>query len=231
MLSEVTAQGIIPARAGFTPTRSTSSPAPWDHPRSRGVYFRTSILLASIIGSSPLARGLPALGPVQRRFGRIIPARAGFTLAGVTVEKVSEDHPRSRGVYQNAGLVIGDGEGSSPLARGLPKRKSGLYAAGRIIPARAGFTPTAPLRNRWKADHPRSRGVYLSRRPRQNRRKGSSPLARGLRGVQVAGDGLQRIIPARAGFTLLIVVMHRWGKDHPRSRGVYPSARRVRMRA
>ena len=32
------ASGIIPARAGFTPSPSTTFPAPTDHPRSRGVY-------------------------------------------------------------------------------------------------------------------------------------------------------------------------------------------------
>ena len=31
--------GIIPARAGFTSALVISSSPPWDHPRSRGVYF------------------------------------------------------------------------------------------------------------------------------------------------------------------------------------------------
>ena len=59
---------------------------------------------------------------------------------------------------------------------------------------------------------------------------GSSPLARGLRLVRWARGVPRRIIPARAGFTALVV--HRPGdrRDHPRSRGVYwttcPRARR-----
>ena len=50
---------------------------------------------------------------------------------------------------------------------------------------------------------------------------GSSPLARGLRLVRWARGVPRRIIPARTGFTALVV--HRPGdrRDHPRSRGVY----------
>ena len=70
---------------------------------------------------------------------------------------------------------------------------------------------------------------------------GSSPLARGLRGLDGGGgrgqgiiparagftarlregrDGL-RIIPARAGFTRVSIVYRARDQDHPRSRGVY----------
>ena len=50
---------------------------------------------------------------------------------------------------------------------------------------------------------------------------GSSPLARGLleRLATQVGDG--RIIPARAGFTQVMVVRRDNQVDHPRSRGVY----------
>ena len=52
-----------------------------DHPRSRGVYRPSSSSSEMIPGSSPLARGL--LAPPRRCLchRRIIPARAGFTLA------------------------------------------------------------------------------------------------------------------------------------------------------
>ena len=70
---------IIPARAGFTYPQSTDKVDKKDHPRSRGVYFPGFLLILTLIGSSPLARGLP-----ERHFQglaqeRIIPARAGFT--------------------------------------------------------------------------------------------------------------------------------------------------------
>ena len=56
---------------------------------------------------------------------------------------------------------------------------------------------------------------------------GSSPLARGL--LQRARQTRRpwRIIPARAGFTRAREVIARLARDHPRSRGVYVSARPV----
>ena len=50
---------------------------------------------------------------------------------------------------------------------------------------------------------------------------GSSPLARGLRGMTALGGIVGRIIPARARFTDKIDDLLTKGKDHPRSRGVY----------
>ena len=111
--------------------------------------------------------------------------------------------------------------GSSPLARGLRLGGPVGPAAAGIIPARAGFTflATAPEDCAW--DHPRSRGVYsfLSLSCWMN--PGSSPLARGLRQVEVHRVRGQGIIPARAGFTVRGTGSCATGRDHPRSRGVY----------
>ena len=70
---------IIPARAGFTSPRSRRGLADRDHPRSRGVYPPAHDEITFTNGSSPLARGLLSGGWVEGQFGRIIPARAGFT--------------------------------------------------------------------------------------------------------------------------------------------------------
>ena len=51
--------GIIPARAGFTLTRTLYSMRLRDHPRSRGVYAAGGKNVSFFPGSSPLARGLP----------------------------------------------------------------------------------------------------------------------------------------------------------------------------
>ena len=73
------AEGIIPARAGFTEERLHAADPPRDHPRSRGVYTRPSHGRMTRIGSSPLARGL-LMKDIRPNLGlRIIPARAGFT--------------------------------------------------------------------------------------------------------------------------------------------------------
>ena len=52
---------IIPARAGFTSCPWRTSGIASDHPRSRGVYEYDVQRLVDKAGSSPLARGLPAL--------------------------------------------------------------------------------------------------------------------------------------------------------------------------
>ena len=91
---------IIPARAGFTPHRPRQFLPDRDHPRSRGVYLRPSVWQRTLIGSSPLARGLPDGAILVIRTIGIIPARAGFTLARHDTPHGRRDHPRSRGVYQ-----------------------------------------------------------------------------------------------------------------------------------
>ena len=174
-----------------------------------------------VCGSSPLARGL-RLGRTSRPCTRrIIPARAGFTLAiGYTFRLVT-DHPRSRGVYSLAVALTGRGTGSSPLARGLLVLEQVCRSGVRIIPARAGFTPGSVRRTTWGPDHPRSRGVYLAVHLHARVAGGSSPLARGLLpGFHPVRSDV-RIIPARAGFTSSGARWRSRATDHPRSRGVY----------
>ena len=215
---------IIPARAGFTPTTCPTTWASSDHPRSRGVYSVIGVLTGIVAGSSPLARGLPLGGVVDRVRDRIIPARAGFTRPRYAAADTDTDHPRSRGVYRKAFEDYQVVAGSSPLARGLRTGRRHRRRPSRIIPARAGFTRStwtccAPAR-----DHPRSRGVYLlACRPGASE-VGSSPLARGLRRYRADCEGERGIIPARAGFTARVPQGPRTCADHPRSRGVYISS-------
>ena len=173
-------------------------------------------------GSSPLARGLPHRGIPGPPSRRIIPARAGFTGRRQPRTCAPADHPRSRGVYGADGGSKFGGLGSSPLARGLRERCGRVGLAGRIIPARAGFTVTGGASQRRSPDHPRSRGVYPRQANGQQSIKGSSPLARGLRLTETTRPHYHGIIPARAGFTRLVVWTPTTRADHPRSRGVYP---------
>ena len=132
--------GIIPARAGFTRTTTSTR--------------------STEAGSSPLARGLPVnLHLADGRVG-IIPARAGFTPAPGPGLGHCRDHPRSRGVYMLVPNPAGRPGGSSPLARGLRAAAGSARGGERIIPARAGFTAVAVPHRRRLRDHPRSRGVY-----------------------------------------------------------------------
>ena len=123
VLLPVPVRGIIPARAGFTDRRAVPAPASPDHPRSRGVYHRKFFGGLLKTGSSPLARGLQTNARHQQDEQRIIPARAGFTCVSNQEEGVCRDHPRSRGVYSRCPVASGSRKGSSPLARGLPRRR------------------------------------------------------------------------------------------------------------
>ena len=152
---------------------------------------------------------------------RIIPARAGFTVASLTSALAMADHPRSRGVYSRHVPLWRRVRGSSPLARGLHSANRRRRVILGIIPARAGFTHCSWDLSPTVKDHPRSRGVYA--RPASAGRAfcGSSPLARGLLCLVQHAREPRRIIPARAGFTCATLYTPRWGSDHPRSRGVY----------
>ena len=101
------------------------------------------------------------------------------------------------------------------MASGVPGN------AVRIIPARAGFTLSRRFSRVNPADHPRSRGVYVVFTFRAWGVRGSSPLARGLRGCELREDDGRGIIPARAGFTASDALSDDAHWDHPRSRGVY----------
>ena len=160
-----------------------------------------------------------------RQWGGIIPARAGFTLAQSSGCQLAGDHPRSRGVYFGDKVTALQGEGSSPLARGLQQRPGAGVSGAGIIPARAGFTVNEGDSARAEPDHPRSRGVYAARKIASDVGRGSSPLARGLR--RHLGDPYHEggIIPARAGFTDCLATLPRNSRDHPRSRGVYFSGK------
>ena len=192
-----------------------------DHPRSRGVYQEAEEKQLLSEGSSPLARGLRRVGGGPCWGFRIIPARAGFTTRSPSPRSGTRDHPRSRGVYSDilhGGLT---GAGSSPLARGLPRRRSRGAPTQRIIPARAGFTGDLGAGGGGEWDHPRSRGVYDNVLNEATSASGSSPLARGLRSLRAGRQLPERIIPARAGFTDPARIASRCMADHPRSRGVY----------
>ena len=172
---------IIPARAGFTGRTKSRRCAGRDHPRSRGVYRGRRRFYRAGRGSSPLARGLRQTHRPTPDLFRIIPARAGFTGPWCRRTVPCADHPRSRGVYYDLRPVHLTGEGSSPLARGLRRIMITAAPLIRIIPARAGFTPSRCFQARQHRDHPRSRGVYGDAAGTRTPESGSSPLARGLR--------------------------------------------------
>ena len=75
-----------------------------------------------------------------------------------------------------------------------------------------------------REDHPRTRGVYVTRADGFICFEGSSPHTRGLLRSVRETSPISRIIPAHAGFTFPSIYHVILGKDHPRTRGVYDVA-------
>ena len=151
---------IIPARAGNTGRTGRSGSPGTDHPRSRGEHGCTLCHTRLYGGSSPLARGTRPPLPCTLPGERIIPARAGNTGNLDLPAAVKADHPRSRGEHTMPFAPNPDTTGSSPLARGTHQQTLRRSERIRIIPARAGNTPSTDNLLIGAADHPRSRGEH-----------------------------------------------------------------------
>ena len=93
----------------------------------------------------------------------------------------------------------------------------------RLIPARAGNTIPNSSETSDKTAHPRSRGEHTDSSVCLGYEQGSSPLARGTLNRENHDLQRERLIPARAGNT--VVRMNPQGAltAHPRSRGEHTS--------
>ena len=210
---------FIPARAGNTGSAPRARGTGSVHPRSRGEHPPPAPTGGRCSGSSPLARGtLDRLRP-RPRAHRFIPARAGNTVGTARLSLTRPVHPRSRGEHVDRAQLEDQTTGSSPLARGTPRRRHHAVPGHRFIPARAGNTPIAPPADSSTSVHPRSRGEHWSRPKASSTFSGSSPLARGTRERSRRDGGWIRFIPARAGNTIPIPRCQSCNPVHPRSRG------------
>ena len=171
--------GLIPARAGTTAVGEMLTAACWAHPRSRGDHFDRFHIIASAVGSSPLARGPPPSSLKWRGKTGLIPARAGTTQPQQLKEQPERAHPRSRGDHRVKAASAAVVWGSSPLARGPRNEDGTITQVTGLIPARAGTTASVRMNSTSIGAHPRSRGDHSSSCPSVATREGSSPLARG----------------------------------------------------
>ena len=221
-------RGLIPARAGSTPSRGGADACSRAHPRSRGEHDHVSTSPTTLRGSSPLARGArPDRDPSDRFLG-LIPARAGSTSPTSTRRPASRAHPRSRGEHS---MLFGSGSafsGSSPLARGAHPDPRRTPADPGLIPARAGSTASIPSRENSERAHPRSRGEHGPASYGDLVLEGSSPLARGARDGTGRGSGPAGLIPARAGSTDPVFEPGEIRQAHPRSRGEHMSRHAIK---
>ena len=89
----------------------------------------------------------------------------------------------------------------------------------RLIPARAGNTESLEASSASHEAHPRSHGEHSSGLSSSGCSGGSSPLARGTRILLVTLLRYRRLIPARAGNTVVLLSARIVLPAHPRSRG------------
>ena len=210
---------IIPARAGQTRTVQAGIVVRADHPRACGANFKLSFALTVTSGSSPRVRGKHhgLLSAHARR--RIIPARAGQTRHPIWFLRRRPDHPRACGANQPKTASTRPKPGSSPRVRGKLELRATLAPPQRIIPARAGQTnPRRPVHGQ-NPDHPRACGANLNLPPYIDERYGSSPRVRGKLVRLLALRRSPRIIPARAGQTIISWLVATGSADHPRACG------------
>ena len=165
------------------------------HPRSGNTS--PTVAADHDYGSSPLARGTRRSRPLLGHH-RFIPARAGNTRAWAIWTIGAPVHPRSRGEHSCCRLEAPVGHGSSPLARGTLQMLCRSPAMRRFIPARAGNTDSCRVRRALSPVHPRSRGEHPVGLVLSQDVRGSSPLARGTRGLLRRLLAVERFIPARA---------------------------------
>ena len=109
--------------------------------------------------------------------------------------------------------------GSSPLTRGKPRKMRDTTYAHGLIPTHAGKTQhNLNLLTTSKA-HPHSRGENPPAFPGWKRGRGSSPLTRGKRELDLHVLAGARLIPTHAGKTPLLNFCHACQRAHPHSRG------------
>ena len=171
------------------------------HPRSRGENGCPDRDNPSIRGSSPLTRGKLEVEVLRGVQLGLIPAHAGKTRPAILYPSWKKAHPRSRGENPHRAVALTRNRGSSPLTRGKQQgRRRHRHLAG-LIPARAGKTPRRSVSGRATVAHPRSRGENHRRPLAHPVKRGSSPLARGKRGINPYLARSFGLIPARAGKT------------------------------
>ena len=210
---------FIPAGAGNTSSAAHRSAAAAVHPRWRGEHIplEREELLAD--GSSPLARGTHRSRLRRLVLPRFIPAGAGNTLTKRAALCGLSVHPRWRGEHVQFTGAAGDGEGSSPLARGTPLDYICTHSNWRFIPAGAGNTLAVCALTLGVTVHPRWRGEHASSECMTGFPAGSSPLARGTLIPFLDDATIQRFIPAGAGNTKMESARKQSHAVHPRWRG------------
>ena len=190
-----------------------------DHPRGCGEHNTPNSQSVVLPGSSPRMRGARRWCHDRTEQEGIIPADAGSTLCRTCCRDCRRDHPRGCGEHDRQSDRFRVELGSSPRMRGARHSRVLVSLDGGIIPADAGSTAAMAMKAMNAKDHPRGCGEhsYVSCPKRYG--EGSSPRMRGARKRTYRWARKGRIIPADAGSTTCLTVMHDLSWDHPRGCG------------
>ena len=217
--SQLALSGLIPARAGKTPSTaslSTSRPA---HPRAGGENRMSLIAWSRATGSSPRGRGKLVPWPAYHSAARLIPARAGKTDGRSDGRDPGAAHPRAGGENGASWPDQASDYGSSPRGRGkLPSCPPRTGRAG-LIPARAGKTQREAPDEHARPAHPRAGGENEAQALPDGTLYGSSPRGRGKRELVPNHPLCPGLIPARAGKTESRTAQASARAAHPRAGG------------
>ncbi len=151
---------FIPACAGNTRIRPQPVPYAAVHPRVRGEHASRPGSRWGAVGSSPRARGTRHRWRPWIRPRRFIPACAGNTRRRTPPTHSRAVHPRVRGEHLMLSLDRHREHGSSPRARGTPRRLLDSLELRRFIPACAGNTAAMACSSVPVTVHPRVRGEH-----------------------------------------------------------------------
>ena len=171
--------GLIPARAGKTPSTTSPKKARPAHPRACGENIKTTAPPAIEAGSSPRVRGKHPRRPRTGRGRGLIPARAGKTTRRPRGRGCPWAHPHACGENLSRSSLTFVSWGSSPRVRGKRLRLLAQTRTRRLIPARAGKTAMRTGAGADTGAHPRACGENWEGWGTALKPAGSSPRVRG----------------------------------------------------
>ena len=172
-------QGITPAHAGKTSSRTPRTSRPRDHPRACGENRCSSPCRHPAWGSPPRMRGKLAGDYGARGRGGITPAHAGKTWRNTLGLRGAQDHPRACGENASKMNFFAAEMGSPPRMRGKHTLNGKRMLCTGITPAHAGKTRWQRPGQRAMRDHPRACGENLDGLREQAEAEGSPPRMRG----------------------------------------------------
>ena len=173
----------------------------------------------SVSGLSPRTRGRLNMTKAPAIPTGSIPANAGETWRPEKGGVHGRVYPRERGGDERIGLNWRDNPGLSPRTRGRLATWPPRHVTTGSIPANAGET----RRTRWPAErhrvYPRERGGDRAAPRQPVPERGLSPRTRGRPMSAAICASFNRSIPANAGETKSLTVVHRCTTVYPRERG------------